>query len=81
MEIWGGRVGLNEDSIDLGGALEIVRPGDRELFRIGAGSNLNDCVGTGGIERRLNRAKAGRLTAASRGGVADIKSGLLGTDA
>ena len=71
-----GRVGLDDDSVDFSCPLEIVLPGDRKSFGIGAGLDSNDGVGTGAIERRLNRGEAGRLTGASRVGTIDVKNRL-----
>jgi len=65
-----GRVGFDDDSVDLGGSLEIVFPGNRYLFGVSAGLDVNHGAGTGCVDGGLNCREAGTLTAA--GGVCAV---------
>lgn len=61
-----GRVSLDNNSVDLGCALEIVLPSDGQLFRVRACLDVNDIARTGGIDGSLNCGEAGRLASAGR---------------
>src|SRR5687767_3568968 len=74
----GSRISLDNDSVNLGGALKIVLARDRQLFGIGACLNLNIVAWGCCIDSGLNGAEAGRLSAAGWIGAVDVKGcGLL----
>ena len=69
------RVGLDDNSIDLGGTEKIILSADGYLLGIGAGLDVNDIAGLGGIDGGLDRRETGSIVSTSSVGTANEKYG------